>query len=84
MFFMANALWVCSRPVITPFLRAVLGAGARGGMEWGGQQSTRVSTVHVAAFCGVILALYVVVMVSRHFPDSRTVSVQQSFVERVD
>lgn len=71
MFFMASALYVCSRPVISPLLRELLSGG-------GHVASTSASSVdspaHSLAFCGVILALYALAVVSRHFPDSRAVS----------
>lgn len=68
MFFMASALWVCSGPVISPLLGGLLGGdGTPSNYGYG-------SPVHALAFCVVFLALYVLAVVSRHFPDSRTVS----------
>lgn len=70
---MANALWVCSRPVIRPLLMVLLGGGGGVGQRRNG--SAVETSGHVLAFCGVILALYSLAMVSRHFPESQTVSV---------
>lgn len=68
-FFMASALWVCSGPVISPLLGVLLGKSS--GFAVGGSGT---GSAHVMAFCGVILGIYVLTMVSKHFPDSRTVS----------
>lgn len=65
-FFMASALWVCSRPIIYPLLETLLGGG-RNAPKYG-------SPIHAVAFCGLGLAVYVLAMVSTHFPESRTVS----------
>lgn len=74
MFFMAISLLVCSRPVIAPLLGALLGGGGGGGSESGhGSGTVKGLPVHVGAFCGVFLGLYLLGVVSRHFPDSRTV-----------
>lgn len=73
MFFMASALWVCSRPVVAPLLGELLGGTRRrGGRSGGGGGGD--SPVYALAFCGVLLALYALAVVSRHFPDSRAVS----------
>ncbi|CAN0545448.1 unnamed protein product [Ectocarpus sp. 12 AP-2014] len=67
-FFMASALYICSRPVISPLLRELLSGGSH-------VASASASSVdfpaHSLAFCGVVLALYALAVVSRHFPDSR-------------
>lgn len=69
---MANALWVCSDAVITPLLRTFLGTGGvtramvrgrgDGGTGW-----------QVTAFCGVLLGVYELGIVTTHFPDSEMV-----------
>lgn len=70
-FFMAISLLVCSGPVIAPLLEAVF-RGGRGGIGHGGGTVVGVP-VHAAAFCGVVLGLYLLAVVSRHFPNSQTV-----------
>eukprot|EP00903_Cladosiphon_okamuranus_P018928 g17409.t1 len=69
-FFMASALWMSSRTVIYPLLEALLGGG--GAPSIYGTPSGYGPRVHALGFCGVVLAVYVLAMVSTHFPDSRT------------
>ncbi|CBN74622.1 expressed unknown protein [Ectocarpus siliculosus] len=65
---MASALYICSRPVISPLLRELLS----GGRHVASASASLVdSPAHSLAFCGVVLALYALAVVSRHFPDSR-------------
>lgn len=71
MFFMASALYICSRPVISPLLRKLLSGGSHVASA---SASSVDSPAHSLAFCGVVLALYALAVVSRHFPDSRVVS----------
>lgn len=72
MFFMASALWVSSRTVIYPLLEGLL--GGRGTPSNYGTPSSYGSSIYAAAFCGVFLAVYVLAVVSTHFPESRMVS----------
>eukprot|EP00752_Nemacystus_decipiens_P003365 g3112.t1 len=69
-FFMASALWVSSQTVIYPLVGGLL--GARGVSSSYGTPSGHGSTIPALAFCGVFLALYVLAVVSTHFPGSRT------------
>lgn len=73
MFFMAVSLLVCSRPVIAPLLEALLRGGGNFSGSGHGSGTVTGLPVHVVAFCGVVLGLYLLAVVSRHFPDSRTV-----------
>ncbi|CAN0553658.1 unnamed protein product, partial [Ectocarpus sp. 12 AP-2014] len=65
---MASALYICSRPVISPLLRELLSGGSHVASA---SASSVDSPAHSLAFCGVVLALYALAVVSRHFPDSR-------------
>lgn len=76
MFFMASALWISSQPVIYPLLAGLLEGG--GTPSNYGTPSSYGSPVHALAFCGVFLAVYVLAVVSTHFPESRTVSLTSS------
>ncbi|CAM9422492.1 unnamed protein product, partial [Laminaria digitata] len=73
-FFMAISLMVCSGPVIAPLLEAVFGGGRgiSGTGHGGGGGTVAGVPVHAVAFCGVVLGLYLLAVVSRHFPNSRT------------
>ena len=71
--FMAISLFVCSRPVIAPLLVAVLTGGRSTPGNGHGGGTVAGVPMHAVAFCGVVLGLYLLAVVSRHFPDSRTV-----------
>lgn len=69
----ALALWVCARPVIAPVLSLLL-EGMGDGCVGGQCGRAQVTVLLLLAFCGALLGLYMLGMVSAYFPDSQMVS----------